>query len=63
MSEFLAILIGIVGGFVNTGIRSLLVSRRDQYRNSNFMITVWKIGWWIVGFFVSAGLSYEYLLK
>jgi uncharacterized membrane protein YeaQ/YmgE (transglycosylase-associated protein family) len=63
MKEIIAIILGIIGAFVFSWFQSLFISRRDQYRNSSFMLTLWKISWWIGGFIVCCGGSYRYFLK
>lgn len=61
MKLFIAVIIGIVIGFISSGIQSSFISKRDRNRNSDFKIKLWKISWWIGGFIVGLGISLKYL--
>jgi hypothetical protein len=61
MPIIIAIIIGIISGFVSMGIQSLFISRRDQYHNSGFAISLWKLSWWIGGFIMGLGIYYKYM--
>jgi hypothetical protein len=60
MKLILAIIIGIVAGFLVMGLESLFISRSDEYRNSGFTVFLWKVGWWIFGFLVGSGMFLKY---
>jgi hypothetical protein len=63
MKTAICVTVGIILGFISSGIQSLFISRRDRYKNSSFTITLWKISWWVGGFIVGVGLTYKYFFK
>jgi hypothetical protein len=63
MEIAICVVVGVISGFISSGIQSLFISRRDEFRNSGFAITLWKISWWIGGFIVGIGLTYKYLFE
>jgi len=63
MKVAILIIVGIMGGFLSSGIQSLFISRRDKWRNSKFAIFLWKLSWWVGGFIIFSGLTYFFFMK
>jgi len=56
----IAIIGGIVGGFLSSKINFLLLSRRDRWVYSKLRVKFWRISWWIGGFILFSGIIFYF---